>query len=222
MKHPGWEYPEIYSAVTVHYDQLQVAVNRALGQVRLQIKTLRGDHYESIIRNGIVLREKDLRSGALVDLADIFAGYSKDFSSLPDTPILSLIGGNYGILTEFIGTAERFRIEQKNLWQRLADVAKNLVFWLKKRWLALRDSFGYYRQAARAADLFDCLFIGGCGYAMFSYNFDFLVAGFTLWLSAMLTGICDWLLRKREPWLLKIYAALGGGAFAIYLGYAFQ
>jgi hypothetical protein len=66
-RHPAVEYPEIYTTMTMHYDQIKVEINRAAGQVRLELKTLRGEHYESIIKQGVVLREKDLKTGALTD-----------------------------------------------------------------------------------------------------------------------------------------------------------
>jgi hypothetical protein len=131
MKNPAWDYPELYSTVTVHYDQVKVEANRATGQVRLEVKTLRGEHYESIIKHGVVLREKDLKSGALVDLTDILSIYRKDFSSLPDTPLLALIGGNYGIMTEFLGTAERIIVHDRNLFARLKRFIKAIMPWLR-------------------------------------------------------------------------------------------
>mgnify|MGYP000125459921 FL=1 len=119
VKNQAWEYPEVYMTMTVHYDQIKVEANRAAGQVRLEVKTLRGEHYESIIKHGVVLREKDVKTGALTDLTDILSIYRKDFSSLPDTPLLELIGGNYGILTEFLGTAERIVVKEGRAATRL-------------------------------------------------------------------------------------------------------
>ncbi|GAB4422838.1 MAG: hypothetical protein OHK0011_02280 [Turneriella sp.] len=222
MKNPSWDYPEVYSTVTIHYDQIKVEANRALGQVRLEVKTLRGEHYESIIRHGTILREKDLRTGALTDLTDILSVYRKDFSSLPDTPILALIGGNYGIMTEFIGTAERIVVQDRHLLRRLMRLVKGIWPALKNWYASTRASFGYYWHQARKADLFDIALIGSSTYAAFTYNFDYLNAGFTLCIVAMLTGLVDWLIRKREPWLLKIYASIGLATVAVYRGYFFQ
>lgn len=222
MKNPSWDYPEIYSTITIHYDQIKVEANRALGQVKLEVKTLRGEHYESIIRHGTILREKDLRTGALVDLTDILSTYRKDFSSLPDTPILALIGGNYGIMTEFVGTAERIVVHDRHLLRRLVRLIKGIWPALKNWYASTRANFGYYYRHARKADLFDIALIGSSTYAAFTYNFDYLNAGFTLCIVAMLTGLADWLIRKREPWLIKIYASVALGTVAVYRGYFFQ
>lgn len=222
MKNPSWDYPELYSTITVHYDQIKVETNRAAGQVRLEVKTLRGEHYESIIRHGVVLREKDLRTGALVDLTDILGVYRKDFSSLPDTPILSLIGGNYGIMTEFMGTAERIVVHERNLFKRFLRMLRGIGPAIRKWYQGWLSTLGYYRHAARPADFVDMALIGGAAYTAFTYNFDYLNAGFTLCTMAMLTGLIDWLIRKREPWLMKIYASVALGSVAVYRGYFFQ
>jgi hypothetical protein len=222
MKNPSWEYPELYSTVTVHYDQVKVEANRASGQVRLEVKTLRGEHYESIIKHGVVLREKDLKSGALTDLTDILNIYRKDFSSLPDTPILALIGGNYGIMTEFLGTAERIIVRDRNLLARLQRLVKGILPWLRALGRRSLANVSYYSAAARPADFVDMAIIGTATYAAFTYNFDYLSAGFTLCTMAILTGIVDWLIRKREPWLMKIYASVGLASVAVYRGYFFQ
>jgi len=222
LKNPSWDYPEIYSTITIHYDQIKVEANRALGQVRLEVKTLRGEHYESIIRNGVVLREKDLRTGALSDLTDILSAYRKDFSSLPDTPILALIGGNYGILTEFVGTAERIEVKDSQLFRRLLRLLRGIFPLLKKWCTHARSNLGYYRRAASKSDLFDMALIGTAAYAAFNYNFDYLSAGFTLCIVSLLTGLIDWVVRRREPWLLKIYASIALATIAVYRGYFFQ
>lgn len=222
MKNPAWDYPEMYSTVTIHYDQIKVEANRGAGQVRLEVKTLRGEHYESIIKHGVVLREKDLKSGALSDLSDILSIYRKDFSSLPDTPILSLIGGNYGIMTEFMGTAERIVVHERTLLKRLLRLVRGIIPALRQWLLGIKSSFGHYARSIRRADLADMVVIAAATYGAFTYNFDYLNAGFTLCIVAMLTGLIDWLIRKREPWLLKIYASIALASVAVYRGYFFQ
>ncbi len=222
VKNPAWDYPEVYTTMTVHYDQIKVEANRTAGQVRLEVRTLRGDRFESIIKHGVILREKDLRTGSFSDLNDIISIYRKDISSLPDTPLLSLIGGNYGILTEFLGTAERIVINPQRIrakfWQLTRNFFPALSQMLQRAWQNLR----YYNSAAKRADLFDIALIAGATFGAYAYNFDYLNAGFTLCAMAMLTGLVDWLIRKREPWLLKIYASVALGSVAVYRGYFFQ
>lgn len=222
VKNPAWDYPEVYTTMTMHYDQIKVEANRATGQVRLEVKTLRGEHYESIIKQGVVLREKDLKTGALTDLSDHISIYRKDFSSLPDTPLLELIGGNYGILTEFLGTAERIVVNEGGAGRRFLKIIRNFLPWLKSVFRRSWGDFRYYTQSMRVADLIDMALIGGAAYAAFTYNFDYLNAGFTLCAMAALTGLFDWLIRKREPWLMKIYASVALGSVAVYRGYFFQ
>ncbi len=222
VKNPAWDYPEVYTTMTIHYDQVKVEANRAAGQVRLEIKTLRGEHYESIIKQGVVLREKDLRTGALTDLTDMISIYRKDFSSLPDTPLLELIGGNYGILTEFLGTAERIVVKEGSVATRFWKSIKGLPTAIRHFFGNLWRNFRYYSASARPADFVDMALIGAATYTAFTYNFDYLSAGFTLCIMAALTGLVDWLIRKREPWLMKIYAAVALGSVAVYRGYFFQ
>ena len=208
--------------MTIHYDQVKVEANRAAGQVRLEVKTLRGEHYESIIKQGVVLREKDMKTGALTDLSDILSIYRKDISSLPDTPILELIGGNYGILTEFLGTAERIVVNDTTLAKRLMRGIRGILPGLRALFSRGWSDLKYYNNSMRKADLVDMTLIAGATYAAFTYNFDYLNAGFTLCIMAALTGMVDWLIRRREPWLLKIYASVALGSVAVYRGYFFQ
>ena len=122
--------------------------------MRLEIKTLRGEHYESIIKHGVVLREKDLKTGSFSDLDDVISIYRKDFSSLPDTPLLALIGGNYGILTEFLGTAERIVINPGGVRKRLLNSLRRLLpglrNLLRRPWSDLRE----YNRSAKPADVY--------------------------------------------------------------------
>lgn len=222
VKNPKWDYPEVYATMTINYDQIKVETNRASGQVRLEVKTFRGEHFESIIKHGVVLREKDLKSGSLVDLTNILSNYRKDISSLPDTPILSLIGGNYGILTEFLGTAERIVIGDASISRSLWRSLKALPGVLRRFLGRIKNDFSYDFSSMRRADIFDMALIGAATWGAFSYNFDYLNAGFTLCIMAALTGLTDWLIRNREPWLMKIYASVGLGSLAVYRGYFFQ
>jgi hypothetical protein len=222
VKNPAWDYPEVYTTMTIHYDQVKVEANRAQGQVRLEVKTLQGEHYESIIKQGVVLREKDMKTGALADLTDHISIYRKDFSSLPDTPLLELIGGNYGILTEFLGTAERIVVKEGSLATRFWKAIKGLPASIRHLFGNLWRNFRYYNASARPADFVDMAVISAATYTAFTYNFDYLSAGFTLCIMAALTGLVDWLIRKREPWLMKIYASVALGSVAVYRGYFFQ
>ena len=220
VKNPSLEYPEVFMTTNHHYDQIKAEVNRITGQVRLEVKTLRGEHYESIIRKGVILREKDIKTGSFIDLAEIMPQYRRDFSSLPDSPLLALIGGNYEILTEFLGTAERIApprppFSLSRLVRRILDAFKLRI---QNAHEAIRDATTH----ASKWDLFDVILVASIGYAVFLINFDFLSTGFALCFSAIATGTFDWILRRREPWLLKIYTALLPGFSAIYLGFTLQ
>ncbi len=94
---------------------------------------------------------EDIKSGALADLTDILSIYRKDFSSLPDTPILELIGGNYGILTEFLGTAERIVIKDSKLSRRLWKWLIGLPGAFRNLCNNFGRSFKYYSASARPA-----------------------------------------------------------------------
>lgn len=222
IRNTGTEYPEIYLTTTAFGDKIRVDINRAKGLVKLNLKTHDGKEIESVIRNGLILRERNISEKKCYDFLNEFSKHHRDISSLPDTQILRIIGGNYNVLTEFFGTAQRIYLEEpsfkrwfQNLFTQYRLKLRTIPYRIKR---FFRDITGHLSLW----DIFDAGIITGVAYISHITAYDYLFTGVVTCMTALLSGVFDWSLRQRAPYLVKIFLTFFPGIYAMYLGYTLQ
>lgn len=217
------EYPEIFLLRTLRGDELKVEVNRAQGLVRITVKEHTGQKWQSVISNGVVLREKDLVLNQNVHLDSILSRYRFDLSSLPDNQVLRLIGGNYGVLTEFLGRGKHINkinlsaVQSRKEWLR--SLYSNSILKIKQKFLQL---YRVFISPPQWSDIPDIILAGFFTSYAFQLNYSFLESGFFLCLAALLSGIGDYFLKKRSPYLPKVTILFLVGSFALGLGWFYE
>ncbi len=218
------DFPETYILRTIRGDRLKVEANRLRGMIRIIVEEYNGSRWQSVISNGVVIREVDALSGRSVDLEDILGKYSIDLSSLPDNQILRLIGGNYGVMTEFLGKAERlFELDPNAGWVTFFSWWRNkwqYILAIPQRCLQSLLPMLVYRP--RVADLIDAAIIGSLSWLVFQWNYSYLQAGTFACAGALACGLADVFIRHRAPYLMKVLVLFLPGMVAIWLGWHYQ
>ena len=207
------EFPEVYSTETKNKAFIEIKANLLKGIVKINIVSPRKEYYQSIISNGVVIEEKDLKLKKSAHLEDFFKEYHIEISSLPNNKILQLIGGNYGILTYFLGSSKKkARLKKpRTFLKKLPSILNNTAL-----------SFKVIFRRPSASDVVEMTLIGCIGVGIYFHSFDYLLSGaFTSALS-ILSGFSDWLLRGKNPSMIKILPGFALGLFGIYTGFLYQ
>ncbi|MDH4261772.1 MAG: hypothetical protein OEV78_01870 [Spirochaetia bacterium] len=212
------DFPEAY-LLNEDGHKIKVEVNREKKQIKIFAETKDGEIIESSITNGVVLDEKNCRSGRKEDLIEEFTAIGKYIGSIPDGKVIRLIGGNYGVLSEFIGRASQYVNEDIKILKRLFQLAISLpalIFF--KSILFLK----YVADQPRISDIVDAGIIITGGYLTYLVNFNYVAGGFALIVGALASGYLDWLVRKREPYILKVLIISIPAFYAITIGIRYQ
>jgi|GEM_PF-1494814 len=212
------DFPEAY-LVNADGNKIKVEVNRLRKQVKIFVETVDGETLESSITNGIVLDEKNCKTGRKEDLIEEFTALGKYLSSIPDGKVIRLIGGNYGVLTEFLGRAAQFANEDIRLIKRLLMSLLALPVMIFAGLLSL---FKDLVEQPRISDLADALVIVAGAYLTYLVNYNYIFGGIALIVGALASGYVDWLVRKRQPYILKVLIISVPALYAISLGIKYQ
>ncbi len=215
------DFPELYMLNSPLGDRIKVEVNRLRKQVRITADTRLGNNIQSIISNGVIIKEKDLTTNKYLNLDEYFSDLSLEISSLPDNEVLGIIGGNYDILTEFLGQVkyDDRKTTEESHWQLLKN------YFLRRPRIIYQTLVDYLRSFfARPSlwDIVDSAALGGLAWSVYQLNFNLFLTGFVTCLAALTTGVFDWLFRRRDPYIIKILLFMVPGVLAIYLGYRLQ
>ena len=228
IKSPNPDFPELYLLKTNTGESLRVEQNKFGSLVRLQLDG-KNKSVQSVISNGVILREKDLISGRNISLNEAFSNLKTEISSLPKTSILRAIGGNYGIMTEFLGTAKVVQDKNHIKIDSWSDVVKlfnryrNKIQKLPQKWRKeIKRSWQNKSFLPSLWDLFDISLFIAAGYGVYLLNFNLLQAGFITTCGAFFSGFADFLWRKKNIYATKIIILLVPGSYLLYLGYRFQ
>lgn len=211
------DFPETFVLQGLGSERIRISANRIRGLVKLEVSDGRGDRVESVISNGVVIRETDLVTGRVKDLEPVLSRYHREISSLPDDQLLRLIGGNYGVLTEFLGQS-----------RKIIPVIKKT-----KNWNVLwKSPFGFFKSFARflkelfstprLSDLIEFIFIAAAGFLIYNMNFNFFHAGVAMAAASLFSGLLDILWKKREPYLIKVLLLFLPGTFLLAQGLMVQ
>ncbi|MDH5716478.1 MAG: hypothetical protein OEZ22_02445 [Spirochaetia bacterium] len=217
------DFPELFFLDTLKKEQIRVEVNRLKGIVKIIIDTLKNDSFYAVISNGVIIRERDLNNGKNRNLENEIHQRHIEISSLPDTEVLRLIGGNYGILTEFLGKADR-KIskdvkELQGFFQKIINSYKNKFLNLYSK---LKSIFLVIIEKPTKYDFLDAALSLGLGFGIYQLNFNLLHAGIMTLASSLAAGYADLLIRKKDPYLAKIIFLFIPSMTALYLGISYQ
>lgn len=212
------DFPEAY-ILNMDGHKFKVELNRSKKQVKIFVDTNDGEILESSITNGVVLEEINCRSGHKENLIDEFTSLGKYLSAIPDSKVIRLIGGNYGVFSDFITRSSNHINEDIRILKRLYRfflglpglLIVTLIYWLKD--LADRP---------RISDVVDAAIVVSGSYLVYLYNFNYILGGLALFLGSLATGYLDWLVRKREPYVLKIILISIPALYFMNLGLQYQ
>jgi len=217
IHHRPGPYPELYLYQNENSEWLKVEINRLQRVVKLQYDG--AESFFSVIKNRHIIREKNLQTGESEDLDEKFRKMRMTISSLPDNEVLEIIGGSYGVLTEFLGKATR---REKKNFSSLWDLWKRWLGRVHSFFRVTRKTFQSLFYKPAWYDFLDMGVISVGIWFIFSMNYDILSASFFGIFSAIFTGFVDLILRRRDPYLIKIMIFILPGGYFWYLGYVFQ
>ena len=204
----GFEFPEQYWLKISENHFIEVKANPFRGNVKIKIKTPDGDCNESTISNGVVIDERDMNTKKSKYLEHFFSFYHKELCSVPDSGVLKIIGNNYGVLSHFLEKPAPKREEKKTDIGVLLKIPQKI----------LRLIAGYLDailKYPKMSDLFDSCAIALIGLATYYQNFDYVSSGISAAFASLFAGYYDWLVRRKNPYLMKIILAslVGGSLF---------
>jgi len=219
-------FQKAYRAKTPAGDHLQVEFNFHDSLVKIQVEpsSEKGSTYTSTIKKGTIIRERDVLHGVSVPLKKKFFPFKTIFSCLPDEDILDTIGGTYDIskvpLFKFRNTPS-MDIE----YETTEEVKEKYVPWFNRFIGSLSpknasQSVYIQKLKERAVDDVNDSILGfSIAAVIYFHFFDFIVLGWSLALFGFLFGGVDWVLRDRDPLMLKILLFLCIGSYFFYTGY---
>ena len=212
------DYPEVYILYS-DGNRIKVEANKEERKVRIYIETMQGEIIQSSIANGVITEEKDILENEVANLDEEFRHLSREISSLPDGKILRLIGGHYGVLTEFLGSVSTTSGEDAVLLIAILKRIINLPFKLLgaiKRWIST------ILERPTVWDIIDVGVVSGMGYLGYLQNFNVAFGSFILMAGALFSGYVDWLFRRKDPYVLKVILMLIPAMYILRLGLIIQ
>ena len=211
----GLELPDQYRLVLGENHFIEINGNPFKGKVKIKITNPTGDCNESIISNGVVIDERDVNINKSKYLEHFFTSYHQEISSLPDNGLLKIIGDNYGVLAR--------TFNQKETTHKNNKTDSSILFQIfYKAFRIFKNYFQIIFRRPEISDFFDFLIITIIGTSIYYQNFSYLSSGFFTASMAIFTGCCDWLIRKKPPYLIKIIIALFIGGYLFYFGWLYQ
>lgn len=218
---PARGYFKSYRAVSPVGDVFLVDYNFHENLVRLSLEPAseKGRTYTTTIKNGTIIRERDVLNAVNTSLRKKFYPFRNIFSCIPDDDVLTSIGGVYDISRVSLGKrnqdssgyvgVEQSQDTMSNPQKR--DYITNLSQKLKSSYADFRIRF--------LDDLYDSILGISVCLAIYLHFFDYVVLGFSLAFMGILFGGFDWILRNRTPFYLKVMSFLSFGGYYFYTGF---
>ncbi|HMV42533.1 MAG TPA: hypothetical protein PK079_24495 [Leptospiraceae bacterium] len=218
-KTPARGYFKSYRAVSPIGDVFVVDYNFHENLVRLSLEPAseKGRTYTATIKNGTIIRERDVFNATNTSLKKKFHPFKNVFSCIPDDDVLNSIGGVYDISKVSLGKKAHEEIPSdagelepytqvsgESFYKRLLHRAKDSYADFKIRFLD---------------DLYDSILGVSVCLAIYLHFFDYVVLGFSLAFMGVFFGGLDWILRNRTPFYLKVMSFLSFGGYYFYTGF---
>ncbi len=207
--------------------QIEVHLNREQQIARLTLqKNLKGKShtYLAIVCKGQILVQGELESGRVLKkrIARDFSPYTQHFFLLPDKNTLEAIGGAFRIPRK-VGqkktslTSEKMSADGEGKPGKLRDLSQRLRFFWASRVFRKQKKQKNRLSERLFAEIFDLSFGAFLIYLTVVRGF-FIEYDSVLWCGAwgIISGWLDIYVRKRRPFLLKVYLLVFLSAYLIY------
>lgn len=222
---PPKGFTKSYSAETPSGDKLQMDLNYydQIVRLTLELGDENGRIYVATIKNGMVIREKDLSSGRPAHLSGKIGPFSSLISCIPDSDLLECMDGAYGVSKTPLGAPIRkessdnfnfstkydaiFGIVRENWWERFLRRRRRK----ESLWVRFKRRFW--------SELMDLSMGTAAGVGVYYAYFDYYLLGFFLAFLGLLFGGLDWIMRRRNPWILKVMGFMSLGTYFFYDAY---
>ena len=207
--------------------QADLNFHEKLVRLTLEVSRERGKTYISTIKNGSILKEKDLSSGRNIPLYNKFYPYRDLIACIPDPDFLEAISGVYDIYLPDFPQRESERYRESTKYDHIFGIRRE-SYWQKflRQWREERirnkiakGPLGKRIKKRFFGEVHDLLLGAGISAAFYFHYFDYVILGLILGTMGVFTGGLDWWLRKRNPLLTKVLLFLTAGSYFFYNGY---
>lgn len=208
-------YKKCYQAKTPAGDLLQAEFNFHEGLVRLNLDLSDGSSYSSVIKKGNIIRERDVLHSIHKSVRKKIHPFRMVFASIPDKDLIDAIGGMYEIVPILPGTGIRKDSSEKIYEEDSVPKKKRVSFRERLRGF-LRPKFSRERVID---ELHDAVLGASLGAILYLHYFDYIVVGSGLAFLGIMFGGMDWVIRGRNPLIMKVLIFLSLGSYFFYTGY---
>lgn len=208
--------------------QAELNFHDKLVKLSLEISRERGKKYIATIKNGSIIKEKDLTSGRNLPLYNKFYPYRDLISCIPESDFIEAIAGAYDIIKpEFPENDSNPGVFTSTKYDHIFGIRRETFlqkFFRERREKKLREKLErgslLFRIKRRILDeISDIVFGVAISTGFYFQYFDYVILGLALGTMGILTGGLDWWLRKRDPLLTKVLLFLIAGSYFFYNGY---
>ena len=228
---PSTGFQRSYTAETPLGDIIQADLNfhDKLVKLSLEVSRERGKNYIATVKNGSIIKEKDVTSGRNIPLYNKIYPYKDLISCIPDDDFLEAISGAYDIYKpvfpeEFsYGSTDRISTKYDHIFgiRRETFLQKFFRKWREERQRIKQERGPLWKRVKRRlpGELHDLVLGAAVSTAFYYHYFDYVILGLVLGSMGIFTGGMDWWLRKRDPLLTKVLLFLTVGSYFFYNGY---
>ncbi len=209
-------FSKSFRSTTPTGDELQVDFNFHENLVRLglTISFEKGRNYTTTIKNGTIIRERDVLNGVNTSLKKKFIPFKEIFSAIPDEDILETIGGVYDI-----NKTPMLKYENEDSENQISTSKSIETVKIKPTLKEKLNSLYKNLKLRILDDIYDTLLGVSLCTAIYLHFFDMVVLGFALGFMGVFFGVLDWMFRNRNPMFIKVISFLFSGGYYFYLGY---
>ncbi|MCC5814195.1 MAG: hypothetical protein JJT78_05515 [Leptospira sp.] len=211
-----------------------------LVRLSVEISNENGKNYAATIKDGSIVKEKDVTSGRNYPISRKIRPYKDIFSCLPDADLLDTLGGAYEISLTPLGKKEKrlgrgiyqeeelaspwgADLPESTKYDHIFGITRETWFqkWMRKRWENKYTKEPFWTRFRRRfwAETLDVILGLGLAWVVYNYWFDYVILGTALASFGFLSGGFDWALRKRDPLMIKVLSFMCLGSYFFYNGY---
>lgn len=237
---PG--FTRSFIARTPSGDVLEADLNYHERLVRLSVEIAdeSGKNYAATIKNGSIVKEKDVSNGRNYPIGRKIRPFKDIFSCLPDSDLLDAVGGAYeislvpqGKVEKRLGRGVYHREDESSLfgnelpesrqYDQIFGIRRETWFqkWSRKRWERkfYKEPFWIRFRRRFWSETHDIVLGLGVAWFVYNYWYDYVILGAALGAFGFFAGGLDWGYRKRDPLLVKVLSFISLGSYFFYNGY---